>query len=259
MTRISRSLRAINISNSTLYPGSRIAAKIFFHLRHHSYLVLSENLVAWIFLSSTSWRDKCTLAAEADRKIGGIRDIRDINQQSADKFVTFSMMRINLPFRTRDYQRPLFSPVFYFFSAFPSIARPLARARARVTREMKSIGDRAPSRLCNAVDCRNNGRLPSSVATEIRGNSALLSESRRFNQRPTENRWRGEREVVRCRDVRKIAHHHYHHQHRATTTSVTVTTSTTTITVASNPLDSYPRTPLVPHRVRGFSISFINP
>jgi len=107
-------------------------------------------------------------------------------------------MRINLPLPNARLPASLFSP---YLPPPPAIFFPRSLIH-RGSHRMRWNRSRSRS----AVDCRNNSSGGESGCNRnSREFGALLSESRRFNQRPTENRWRGEREVVRCRDVRKIA------------------------------------------------------
>lgn len=123
------------------------------------------------------------------------------------------MMRINLPLS--DARLPAFlfflpvppplspcHPVIFFSPVPSSIARRTARDEIDRDRAAQSWLQKQRQRWPES-GCNRNSR-------EF---GALLSESRRFNQRPTENRWRGEREVVRCRDVRENCHAHHHRYH----------------------------------------------
>ena len=104
---------------------------------------------------------------------------RDINQQSADKFVTFSMMRINLPLPDARLPASLFS-LWYFFSSPPPV--PVYRARRTARDEIDR--DRAMQLIAETTAAA----AESGCNRNSREFGALLSESRRFNQRPTENR-----------------------------------------------------------------------
>lgn len=149
-------------------------------------------------------------------KIEKIRDIRVSRYQSTatDKFVTFSMMRINLSlgtiarlpvcvssFFSSTPAHGLFFFSFSFFIPFLSIA---LGTRDEIDRDRAHIGAHERVRQCNWLQKQLGKRARVRLQQKFAGIPVLLSESRRFNQPPAENRWRNEREV-RCRDVRKIA------------------------------------------------------
>lgn len=169
---------------------------------------------------------------------------RDINQQSTDKFVTFSMMRINLPLPDAPItRRPFFPPPLPLRPThlrapdifFPPPPPPPGSPRDEIDR------DRAHS---GAVDCRNNGGGGGGgpVATEIRGNSARFYRKAvvLISARPKIADEANERWFVAV-DVRKIA--------MPTTTTIIQSRAPTRLSFS----------PRRRTRARGFSISFINP